>query len=42
MLSDMQKEEVYTDSAKLTDLQYALAEVERDLEQKNEEWANWG
>jgi ABC-type multidrug transport system ATPase subunit len=42
MLGDMQKEEVYSDAAKLTDLQYELAEVERDLEKKNEEWANWG
>lgn len=42
MLADMQKEDIYKDASRLTDLQYALAEVERDLESKNEEWANWG
>jgi ATP-binding cassette subfamily F protein 3 len=41
MLADMQTENVYKDASKLTDLQYALAEVERDLEQKNTEWAAW-
>ncbi len=33
--------EVYTDSAKLRDVQYRIAEVERELEVANEEWANW-
>ena len=28
--------------AKLMDVQYQAAEVERELEQANEEWANWG
>ena len=42
MLAEMQKEAIYKDASKLSGLQYDLAEVERDLGQKNDEWANWG
>ncbi|MEZ5975649.1 MAG: ABC-F family ATP-binding cassette domain-containing protein [Planctomycetota bacterium] len=37
----MSTEAVYSDMDKLTDTQYRIAEVERELEQANEEWANW-
>jgi len=41
LLAAMQKEENYTDAGRMTDLQYRHAEVERELEEKNETWANW-
>ncbi|MDF1799641.1 MAG: ABC-F family ATP-binding cassette domain-containing protein [Planctomycetota bacterium] len=41
LLAEMQKEENYKDASRMTDLQYRQAEVERDLEEKNETWANW-
>ena len=41
LLARMGEEATYKDADKLADCQYRLAEVERDLEQKNEEWANW-
>jgi ATP-binding cassette subfamily F protein 3 len=34
-------EVVYRDPQALRDHQFQLAELERELEQKNEEWANW-
>ena len=37
----MTTEAVYRDAEALREHQYRLAEIERDLEQKNEEWANW-
>lgn len=39
--AQMVDEAVYTDSNKLRDVQYQAAEVERELEDANEEWANW-
>ena len=41
LLAEIAREDVYTDHEKLLDAQLRLSEVERDLEQKNEEWANW-
>ena len=41
LLAAMQQEENYTDAARMTDLQYRHAEVERELDEKNETWANW-
>jgi hypothetical protein len=41
LLANMQKPENYKDAGRMSDLQYRQAELERDLEQKNEEWANW-
>ncbi|MEZ5977287.1 MAG: ABC-F family ATP-binding cassette domain-containing protein [Planctomycetota bacterium] len=38
---EMQSEEVYRDHEALVERQYRLAEIERDLEEKNETWANW-
>ena len=37
----MTSEEVYRDADALREHQFRLAEIERDLESKNEEWANW-
>ena len=34
-------EEVYSNPDKLRDAQFQIAEVERELEVANEEWANW-
>lgn len=39
--AEMVEERVYRDPKLLKELQLRLAEVERDLEQKNETWANW-
>jgi len=41
LLSAMEKPENYKDATRMADLQYRQAELERDLESKNEEWANW-
>ncbi|MBC8451121.1 MAG: hypothetical protein H8D72_00265 [Planctomycetes bacterium] len=41
LLAAMEKPENYKDASRMADLQYKQAELERDLEQKNEEWANW-
>lgn len=41
LLENMLKPENYKDAARMSDLQYRQAEIERDLEQKNNEWANW-
>ena len=41
LLAEMEKPENYKDASRMADLQYRQAELERDLEQKNEEWANW-
>ena len=37
----MATEAVYSDSDKLRDTQFRLAEVEAELESSNEEWLNW-
>ncbi|HPF13423.1 MAG: ABC-F family ATP-binding cassette domain-containing protein [Planctomycetes bacterium] len=37
----MADEKVYSNPDKLIDTQYRIAEVERELEHANEEWANW-
>jgi len=37
----MATEEVYANADKLLDAQYRAAELERELETANEEWANW-
>jgi tetrahydromethanopterin S-methyltransferase subunit G len=37
----MTTEAVYLDPDALREHQFRLAEIERDLESKNEEWANW-
>ena len=34
-------EKVYRDPGKMRDAQYRLAEIERDLEEKNAEWEAW-
>ncbi|MDA1264961.1 MAG: ABC-F family ATP-binding cassette domain-containing protein [Planctomycetota bacterium] len=39
--ASMASEEVYSDTAKVLDIQFQAAEVERELEEANEEWANW-
>ena len=36
------EEAVYSDPEQLRDTQYRAAELERELEIANEEWANWG
>ena len=41
LLAAMQKEENYTDASRMSDLQYRHAEVERELDEKNDTWANW-
>ena len=41
LLARMADEDTYKDADRLRETQYRLAEVERDLEQKNEEWAAW-
>ena len=41
LMSAMTREEVYRDADLLRDKQVRLAEVERDLEQRNAEWENW-
>ncbi|MEX1023982.1 MAG: ABC-F family ATP-binding cassette domain-containing protein [Planctomycetota bacterium] len=41
LLAQLSKEAVFTDHAKLMEHQLELAELERDLETKNAEWANW-
>lgn len=41
-MAELTKEEVYTDPGRLRDAQVELAELERELEEANEEWANWG
>ena len=33
--------DVYSDSAKVRDVHFQIAEFERELEDANEEWANW-
>jgi ATP-binding cassette subfamily F protein 3 len=38
----MTDEKVYSDANAMTDVQYRIAEVERELEEANEEWMNWG
>ncbi|MFT7680092.1 MAG: ATP-binding cassette subfamily F protein 3 [Planctomycetota bacterium] len=40
--SELTKEEVYSNSERLRDTQFQLAELEMELEQANEDWANWG
>ena len=40
--ASMTQEAVYTDQDKLRDVQFQVAEVERQLEEANEEWASWG
>ena len=37
----MASEEIYSNPDKLMDTQFQAAEVERELEIANEEWANW-
>ncbi|MCA9000957.1 MAG: ABC-F family ATP-binding cassette domain-containing protein, partial [Planctomycetes bacterium] len=37
----MTDEKVYSDAEALIDVQYRIAEVERELEDANEEWMNW-
>ena len=37
----MQKPENYKYAGRMSDLQFSQAEVERDLDLKNEEWASW-
>ena len=39
---ELAREEVYTNSERLRDTQFQLAELEQKLEQANEDWANWG
>ncbi len=39
--ASMTEEEVYSDAEKLRDVQFQAAELERELEEANEEWANW-
>ena len=39
--SSMADEKVYKDAKLLRESQYQLAEIERDLEQKNAQWASW-
>jgi len=39
--SSMVDEAVYSDPDKLREVQFQAAEVERELEEANEEWANW-
>ena len=34
-------EKIYRDQAAARDAQYQIAELERDLEQANEEWEQW-
>jgi len=34
-------EDVYSDSNKLRETQFRIAEVENDLESANDEWMNW-
>ena len=41
LLAEMQKPENYKDAGRMSDLQFRQAEVERDLDLKNEEWASW-
>ena len=41
LLAAMQQEENYADARRMVDLQYRHAEVERELDEKNETWANW-
>ncbi|MFT5285329.1 MAG: ATP-binding cassette subfamily F protein 3 [Planctomycetota bacterium] len=41
LAASMADEDVYKNSDLLRETQYALAEVERDLEQKNAQWESW-
>ena len=41
LMAQMTTEEIYRDADKLRDVQFQLAEVERDLDDRNEQWANW-
>lgn len=41
LLTEVSTEEVYTNHELLLDKQMRMAEIERDLETLNEEWANW-
>ncbi len=41
LMAQMTSEETYRDADKLRGVQYRLAEVERDLDDRNEQWANW-
>jgi len=41
LTSSMADEKVYKDAELLRDAQYQLAEIERDLEQKNAQWESW-
>ncbi|MFT5199474.1 MAG: hypothetical protein ACI87O_002143, partial [Planctomycetota bacterium] len=38
----MTEEKVYSNATTMTDVQFRIAEVERELEDANEEWMNWG
>ena len=42
LLTAMASEEVYKNPDQLRDTQYRLAEVERDLDDKNREWEQYG
>jgi ATP-binding cassette, subfamily F, member 3 len=39
--ASMMEEAVYSDSSKVRETQFRMAEIERELEVANEEWANW-
>ena len=41
LLAEMEQPENYSDAGRMADLQYRHAELERDLDNKNEQWANW-
>ena len=41
LMAALATEEVYRDPEALKEAQFKLAEVERDLEQKNLEWEHW-
>ncbi|MFT5732465.1 MAG: ATP-binding cassette subfamily F protein 3 [Planctomycetota bacterium] len=41
LTASMATEAVYSDSGKVRDTQFRLAEVESELESSNEEWLNW-
>ena len=41
VMAALADEKVYRDPGKMRDAQYRLAEIERDLEEKNAEWEAW-
>jgi len=42
LMEALASEAVYKDSERVREAQFELAEVERDLEEKNREWERWG